>query len=259
MVCEFLSRETRSRVDDIAMNRPLVIAHRAMTQGSTENAISSLASLVDAGADIVEMDIRLSLDRRPFVTHDAFLKRTTRGRGWVRLWPSPLLRRVHLRDGMPGERVPSLAAMLQQFPQELEPALHLKDRSALKQVLRTIARYGIPSRTWLWLENAADVYFARSRMPELRCTLLRPAGWAPELRRGYIRDAEQAGASAISVPWGVITPALTTLAHQHELLVFSRIQETPTIATNIHNGLDGIITDAPSEVSATLSRQRDIS
>ena len=238
------------------MKQPRVIAHRAMTPGSAENAISSLAALVDAGADIVEMDIRLSLDRQPFVTHDAFLKRTTRSRGWVGLWPSPLLRRVHLRDGLPGERVPSLATMLQQFPTELEPAFHLKDRGALNQVLQAISRYGSPCRTWLWLERMSDVRRALIRLPELRCTLLQPAGWVPERRLDYIREAAQSGAAAISIPWGAVSPEFVTLAHQRELLVFSRFQDMPTVVTNVSHGLDGIITDDPASVSSELKDVR---
>jgi glycerophosphoryl diester phosphodiesterase len=234
------------------MSRPLIIAHRAMTPQAAENAISSLAGLEEAGADLVELDIRLSLDRQPFVTHDAFLKRTTRARGWVRLWPSPLLRRVPLRGGEPGERIAPLHQMLQAFPAGLQPALHLKDRDAINGVLRTIERHGDPSRTWLWLEYPADVRRARARIPELRCTLLRPSGWMPEHRSAYMRDARDCGAHAVSLPWGVITPDLILLARQHKLLVFSRFQETPSIAANVGRGIDGIITDDPALIAKSL-------
>lgn len=234
------------------MNRPLIIAHRALTPQTAENAISSLPALEAAGADLVELDIRLSLDRRPMVVHDAFLRRTTRARGWVRLWPSPLLRRIPLREGDTGERLPTLAAMLSAFPDSLQPALHLKDRASLNPVLRTIMQHGDPPRTWLWLEHLADVHHARIRLPEVRCTLLRPSGWTLEHRDTYVRDARACGAHAISLPWGVITPELTGLAHNYSLQVFSRRQETRTIAENVRRGIDGIITGDPASVAEAL-------
>jgi glycerophosphoryl diester phosphodiesterase len=233
--------------------RPLIIAHRALSPGALENAASSLARLEDAGADLAEMDIRLSLDRRPFVTHDAFLGRTTRGRGWVRLWPSLALRRVPLRDSAERERLAPLGRILATTPERLQPALHLKDRGALRSVLRTIERHGDAARTWLWLEHPADVARAVQRLPPLHCTLLRPAGWMPHARDAYFHDAQRCGAAAVSLPWGVITDDLTAHAHRHDLLTFSRIEDLAILPSVVQSGIDGIITDDPRMVAEALS------
>jgi glycerophosphoryl diester phosphodiesterase len=236
------------------MERPLIIAHRALLAGAPEGAASSLRRLVEAGADLAEMDIRLSLDRRPFVIHDAFLGRTTYGRGWVRLWPAFALRRIALRGSLERERLTPLSAILATMPPDLQPALHLKDRGALRQVLRLIERHGDPASTWLWMERPEDIAAAMRRLPELRCTLLRPAGWTPTARVDYFRDAERAGARAVSVPWGVLTPELAAHAHAHGLLVFSRQESTASIAQVIDAGIDGIITDDPVGVAEELGR-----
>ena len=236
------------------MPRPLIIAHRALTAGAPENAPATLQRLVEAGADLAEMDIRLSLDRRPFVVHDAFLGRTTYGHGWVRLWPAFALRRLVLRGSPERERLTPLAQVLAKMPPELQPALHLKDRGALRQVLRAIRRHGDPARTWLWLERPRDVTTARRRLPKVRCTLVRPAGWTPTARESYFRDAERAGAAAVSVPWGVITEDLTAHAHAHGLLVFSRQEDRERLDRVVAAGLDGIITADPHAVAAALDR-----
>lgn len=236
------------------MTRPLIIAHRALLAGAPEGAASSLGRLAEAGADLAEMDIRLSLDRRPFVLHDAFLGRTTYGRGWVRLWPAFALRRIALRGGAGHERLSPLPTILAMKPANLEPALHLKDRGALRQVLRLVERHGDPAHTWLWLERPVDVVVAMRRLPQLRCTLLRPAGWTPTARVDYFRDAERAGARAVSVPWGVLTPELAGHAHLHGLLVFSRQESTASLAQVVDAGIDGIVTDDPIGVLEELAR-----
>lgn len=234
------------------MTRPMIVAHRALTPGALENARSSLARLVAAGADLVEMDVRISLDRRPFVMHDALLGRTTHGHGLVRLWPSFALRRLRLRDSEDRERLAPLRKVLEIMPDALQPALHLKDRGALRQVLRTIERHGDPGRTWLWLEHHVDVFTAKRQLPELRCTLLRPAGWTATARQAYFGDAQRAGAHGVSVPWGVITPDLIRLAQQHHLIVFSRLERLESVPDLVAVGLGGIITDDPERVAATL-------
>lgn len=238
------------------MTRPKIIAHRVLSPGAIENARSSLARLRASGADLVEMDVRLSLDRRPFVTHDAFLGRTTRGHGWIRLWPSCALRWVTLRNAGDGEHLATLRSMLESMPGGLEPALHVKDRGALRQVLRTVRRHGNPGTTWLWLEHPADVYTATRTLPETRCTLLRPAGWTVPARQAYFQDAQRSGARGVSIPWGVVTPELVRHARQHHLQVFSRIDTVQPLAGLLVAGVDGIITDDPGGIANELQAMR---
>lgn len=234
------------------MPQPLIVAHRSLTPGATENARSAIALAVQSGADLIELDIRLTLDRQPVVLHDAFLRRTTRGRGWVRLWPSFALTRIPLRGAGPGDRISSLRATLREFPDSAQPALHVKDRAALPAVLRTVSRYGRPGRTWLWLEHPRDVYTATRSLPELRVTLLRPAGWMPHSRQSYFEEAQWVGAAGVSVPWGAIDAGLVRHAHRHHLLVFSRLERMDTLESRLDVGLDGVITSDPRSVQQLL-------
>jgi glycerophosphoryl diester phosphodiesterase len=234
------------------MTRPLIVAHRSLTPGATENALSAIGAARQAGADLVELDVRLTLDRQPVVLHDAFLRRSTKGRGWVRMWPSFAIYRLPLRDTPGGDRVSGLKSVLEGFPEDVQPALHLKDRAALPSVLKLISRHGRPNHTWLWLEHPKDVYTASRRLPELRITLLRPAGWTLANRQRYFEEAQWFGASGVCVPWGVIDPDLIDHAHQHQLHVFSSLERLQDVRGHADMGLDGIITDDPAAVIALL-------
>lgn len=233
------------------MNVPLIVAHRAKTPGATENSPAAIALATTQGADLIELDLRLSLDRRPVLLHDAMLRRTTRGRGWVRLWPALALDRLGIREGE-GERVTRLESVFHQLPERAHLALHLKDRAALGPVLRLIEQFGLANRTWLWLEHMRDVWVAKRALPSLRVTLLRPAGWQAEQFSRYVGEAQWSGASGISLPAQVIESAHVLLANQHQLRVFSRI-DTPDAAPGLAAlGVGGLITTDPAAVRKVL-------
>jgi hypothetical protein len=131
-------------------------------------------------------------------------------------------------------------------PESCQLASHLKSRGSIGVVLRTIKSLGTQGRTWLWLERVEDVYRSTRELPELRCTLLRPAAWTPGRRGEYFHDAQAAGARAVSVPSGAVSPELVRHAHQHHLAVFSRIDHTGLLPDLVAKGLDGAITSDPA-------------
>lgn len=58
------------------MELPLIIGHRGASALAPENTIAAFKKAIEAGADGVEFDVRLSKDRIPVVIHDATLLRT---------------------------------------------------------------------------------------------------------------------------------------------------------------------------------------
>jgi glycerophosphoryl diester phosphodiesterase len=54
---------------------PLVIAHRGLREGVEENTLEAFARAREAGADGIELDVRLAADGEPVVFHDADLGR----------------------------------------------------------------------------------------------------------------------------------------------------------------------------------------
>jgi glycerophosphoryl diester phosphodiesterase len=55
---------------------PLIIAHRGDSSHAPENTLAAFQMAIDAGADGVEFDVRLSKDGVPVVIHDGDLRRT---------------------------------------------------------------------------------------------------------------------------------------------------------------------------------------
>jgi glycerophosphoryl diester phosphodiesterase len=63
--------------------RPMVVAHRGASVEQPENTITAFEAAIDAGADAVEFDVRMTADGHAVVMHDPDVSRTTEGRGLV--------------------------------------------------------------------------------------------------------------------------------------------------------------------------------
>ena len=82
---------------------PAVIAHRGASAAWPENTLSAFEAAVRAGADMVELDVRLTADGALVVMHDADVARTTGGHGLVCELTLAEVRALHvptLRDAL---------------------------------------------------------------------------------------------------------------------------------------------------------------
>jgi glycerophosphoryl diester phosphodiesterase len=92
---------------------PLVVAHRGASADEPENTFPAFEAAIEAGADAVELDVRMSRDGQAVVIHDASVDRTTGGRGLVRDQSVRELKTYRMRSSS-GERaeIPTLVEAL---------------------------------------------------------------------------------------------------------------------------------------------------
>ena len=89
-----------------------VVGHRGSSGTAPENTLTSIRQALDAGVDMIELDVQLTGDHEIIVFHDAVLGRTTEGKG--RVQASTLREMQKLDAGLwfseeyRGEIVPSL-------------------------------------------------------------------------------------------------------------------------------------------------------
>ncbi|MBS1536220.1 MAG: hypothetical protein JST20_00565 [Bacteroidetes bacterium] len=60
-----------------------VVGHRGSSGTAPENTLASIRKALEAGVDMIELDVQLTADREIVVFHDAVLGRTTQGKGRV--------------------------------------------------------------------------------------------------------------------------------------------------------------------------------
>ncbi len=103
--------------------KPFVIGHRGSSGTAPENTLASFHQAIDAGADMVELDVRLTKDFFLVVLHDRDVRRTTNGSG--KIWNLTLeeLRRLDagswFSPEFTGERIPTLRQVMELLPQNV--------------------------------------------------------------------------------------------------------------------------------------------
>lgn len=70
-------------IDLARFTRPLLIGHRGYPAKFPENTLAAFEGAMQAGCDMIELDVTLSRDRKVVVIHDDTLDRTTNGKGPV--------------------------------------------------------------------------------------------------------------------------------------------------------------------------------
>ncbi len=94
--------------------RTAIVAHRGASSIEAENTIEAFRAAVQAGADAVEFDVRVTADGVPVVLHDADVSRTTDGRGLVRDLSLRDVKRLRIRTSRGSTtEVPTLAEALE--------------------------------------------------------------------------------------------------------------------------------------------------
>lgn len=238
-------------MDGLINRKPsvLVVAHRAAAPGCPENSLAGIRAAAESGADVVEVDVRRTIDGVPVLLHDPILGRRTDGRGLVRLARARRIAERRLVGS--GETVPTLDDALAALPDGVAIGVHVKDRGVLAAVLSVIERRGMAHRSWLLLERSHDVGTVRRWLPGARVLLLNDWAKEPSVER-YLATAEVAGATAVSIPWGRVAPESTGDAHRRGLLVLATEKNPSELLAKVAAGLDGVTTDDPARAAALL-------
>jgi len=96
----------------------MVAAHRAggfMHGSAPENSLSAINHALALGVDIIEIDVRLTLDKKLIVMHDKTLERTSNGSGKISHHTLKEMKQLFLKDrngAVTKERIPTLEEVM---------------------------------------------------------------------------------------------------------------------------------------------------
>lgn len=148
---------------------PIIVAHRGASDRALENSPAAIARAVADGADMVEIDVRLSADGEPVVIHDARTGRTARENLAVDATSSERLGKVLLKNGEP---LPFLAEALGLVKGVIPINLHVKTEGGAAAVCRTLAETGYRGDVIISSGLREECLAARALRPDLPCGLV---------------------------------------------------------------------------------------
>jgi len=170
-----------------------VVAHRGAMRWAPENTLPAFHKAIAMGADVIEMDVRQTLDGHFVIMHDESVDRTTDGEGLVRDLTLEQIRKLSAH----GERVPTLEEALDAIQGRALPDIDLKagDPRKLAAVLkrRNLLRQAtVHGRNWRTL-SAGGQFIVRADLPVGRSGLAELLGenWPAIISLDAARFSEQ--------------------------------------------------------------------
>jgi glycerophosphoryl diester phosphodiesterase len=259
-----------------AVGGATIIGHRGGSLEAPENTVAAIEHAISVGADWQEVDVRLSADGEVMIMHDETVDRTTNGRGFVREMKRAELERLHA--GAP-RTADETIAVLQSF--DLAPT-DFGDRFRETTVPTLAEALDVPeSRLMIEMKGDGTDYEALARAV---CDVINRADAHQRVVVGAFEtpliEALHSCDPAIPLVGIAVMPEmlpvlldlpLAVLAVHTSLGEIARRQAPLNVAVwtwTVYTvdearrlaeaGIDGLITDIPSQVVAALRAPEDV-
>lgn len=242
----------------------LVIAHRGNSARAPENTMTAFRMAADAGADMIELDVRLTLDGALAVIHDRRLERTTTGRGPLRRQTRRSLADLDAGSWFArryaGEQVPLLQEILEALPRSLGINVEAKTdgepgwRKCMVPALAEILRRHAHGRAIL----VSSFNHALLRRLKVLDPSIRTGALAVPLRDAARRPSSLARSLSVSAficSRSMLRKRFVLDAHAHGLQLFVYgVNTARHLIRPRRFGADGIITNYPERMLRLLGR-----
>ena len=213
------------------------IAHRGASAYEPENTLRSFERAIELKADMIEFDVRYSLDRHLVVMHDEKVDRTTDSTGLVSLKTLSELKEL---DAGKGESIPTVNEVIELGYGRTKFVIELKENGVEQEVVDIVNHYDL-------LDDAFVVSFKPHRLkmikqlePKLRAGLILFASLNP------VGAAKNCGADVVAPFRWFVSRGLVEQARRNGLYTFTwTVDEAPKAYDLKDIGISGIVTNKP--------------
>lgn len=237
------------------------VAHRGFSSAAPENTIAAFEQGIEAGANMLEMDVMMTGDNHVIVFHDYHLGRTTNGSGVVKKLNLNNIKSldagVWFSQQFRGEHVPLLDEVLELSKGRVRLNVEMKHRRhngvypLVERCIKIVERHRMDEEVIFSSFNLEALRYFHYKAPHLRFAPLYRHNLNPTPRSFPLQYGAQ----------GVILNHLflnrTTVQQFHDLGIkvfvytvngFRRIEKM------IKMGVDGVISDNPSAVDSIAKK-----
>ena len=233
--------------------KPIVIGHRGYRAKYPENTLASFSAAMDAGADMIELDVHLTKDNQLAVIHDEKVDRTTNGEGRVRDLKLNELRSLDAGGWFDllfsGERIPALGDVLDLARNQIHVNIEIKAAPESRDVLY---RTGDRALELIKKKKAFDfVVISSFSMPLLKhirsqSTQVAMGVLTYKKKQGFLKVCEAIGAMAWHPHYKYFT--LKEMEQVKDLglkILPYTVNEKQEMNRLLEMGVDGFFTDDP--------------
>lgn len=251
-----------------AVDRFLVIAHRGGRNLGPESTLYTFQRAVDAGADVLEIDVQRTKDGHLVILHDSTVDRTTNATGQVGNYTlaelkgldaayrwSPNKKRVYPFQNRQ-IKIPTLVEVFEAFP-ETRVNIEIKnpEPDVIPSLCRLIKKHHMLKKVMVASFDTGVLKKFRSICPEVATS----AGSSEailfySLQKMYMEDAYSPDAQALQVPenYGslqVVNRRFLEAAHARNMKVHVwTVNDVESMKRLLKLGVDGIMTDYPNRL-----------
>ncbi len=237
------------------------VAHRGFSSVAPENTLAAFEKGIEAGANMLEMDVMLTGDNHVIVFHDYRLGRTTDGSGLVNKLNVGYIRSldagIWFGNKFRFERVPLLDEVLEMSKGRVRLNIEMKHRqhkgvSALvERCIRIVERHRMNEEVIFSSFNLEALRLLHYKSPHLRFAPLYRHNLNPTPRSFPL----QYGVQAVFLNHLFLNRATVQQFHNLGLKVFVyTVNGLRRIEKMIPMGVDGVISDNPAAVSSISRR-----
>lgn len=244
-------------------HRPFVIAHQGASGLYPSNTLAAFRGAVEAGADIIELDVTYTLDGVLVVSHDLTVDRHTDGHGLI---PDMTLAEVKALDAgvrfgqqFAGERIPTLEETLAWAEgNPIRLCIEIKADTS-DRYLRTGRASVELLRRRGFMQKATFTSFSPQCIQAIKVMEPRLSwGYDPDERRTYTpwevcSEALACGANYLLFDHRRLSAEIVEEAHQHGFALWAWTADAPQDLNRlIGQGVDAIMSNRPDVLRRIL-------
>ena len=248
---------------------PAVVAHRGASARYPENTLPAFQGAIDAGADLVELDVRLTADGVPVILHDLDVSITTDGAGPVHQLTLAEIKRLDASKGR-GEpaKVPTLQEALELLSGRVgvnievknlpeEPSFDSPKEQAVQRTLSTLHDVAFSGPVVICSFNWLSIERVRELEPTIPTGFLTVAGIDPSASLTYVKSKGHSLVLPHVVALLSADEAFVEAAHAEGVRVGTwTVDDAPSIERLFEMRVDAVATNDPALAAPIRDRFR---
>ena len=248
-----LAAPTFATDDDAAVQ---VVAHRGASGPAPENTLPAVRAALNAGADLIELDVRRSADGHAILFHDSKLERTSDGEGRPEDHTLAALQKLDAgtwkHEQYAGARIPTLAAAARLCKGRARIMLDFKGEKLAEPIGKALDKADFPdAQVVLGVWNDTQLADTKEHLPSIET--VRIGGLPDGYDLDWLQQQREQGIDGFSVNWDTLTVQFLYDARQRDIPVYVWTLNQPRrLHAAVAAEVTGIITNYPARLQKLL-------